>query len=359
MMFSPHRLISLGLLVVLLVSLTACTAPATRQAPLDNQLVVQEQERQREIAVASSVRKYERLYRVGYPLLKAATPLCPDRQRPGMGYLLLSRYDFTPEMRGAATRVFNAHDGLRVFRVLPDSPAERAGLKEGDELIGIDSFQVDRRDGEEQRLNAFLRQGSPSAPRQVRVLREGRPVSVTLQPDVVCAYGLAIAGSDAVNAMADGENVILTKGMMRFAETDQELALVVSHELAHNTMKHVDAKRTNATGGLILDILAAAAGVNTQGSFQNMAASAYSQEFESEADYVGMYIMARAGHPIRGAADFWRRMAAEHPEAISRSGASSHPASPERFVGIERTVREIEAKQARGRALLPEYEPGR
>lgn len=351
------RPLSLLLAASTLIGLTACTAPATRQAPLDNQLVRQEREKQRDIAVAYSARQYERLYRVGYPLLKAAAPMCKDRHRPGMGYLLISRYDFVPDMRAAATRVFGIDDGLRVFRVLPGSPAEGAGLREGDELVSVDGFKVGRGEGEEKRLNDFLKQGAPDAPRRFTVLRQGKRLNLTLHPDTVCSYGFGIAGVDEVNAMADGNNVIVTKGMMRFAETDQELGLVVAHELAHNTMEHVAAKRSNATGGLLLDILAAAAGVNTRGTFQNMAASAYSQEFEAEADYVGMYIMARAGQPLKGAADFWRRMAAEHPQAIAHNGAASHPASAERFVALERTEREIERKEAAHQPLLPELKP--
>ena len=357
----PRRLtpplISLALLVPLLLGLSACTAPVTRRAPLNEQLVQQEQEKQREMAVAYSTRQYERLYRVGYPLLKAATPLCHERHRPGFGYLLISRFDFSQEMRPAATRVFGLDDGLRVHQLLPGGPAERAGLKVGDQLLKVDNFLLGRVEGEEKRLNQFLKQGTAAAPRRFTVLRGGRPVSLTLQPDVVCDYGLGLVGADEVNAMADGDNVIVTKGMLRFAETDQELSLVVAHELAHNTMKHTQAKRTNAAGGLILDVLAAAAGVNTQGLFQNIAANAYSQDFEAEADHVGLYIMARAGLPIEGAANFWRRMAAEHPGSIATNHAATHPASAERFVAMEHTVQEIEAKEARHQVLLPDIQP--
>jgi len=354
-----YRLAALGLLAVALLDLAACSSPATRRAPLDNALVQQEQARQRDMAVRYSARQYQRLYRVAYPLLRAATPLCHDRLRPGMGYVLVSRSDFAQEMRTAASRVFGVDDGLQVLDVLPDSPAAQAGLHVGDRLLAVDGFQVATREGEEKRLHDYLRRGAPGAPRRVTVQRSGRPLTVTLRPDTLCDYGLGIVGSDAVNAMADGDNVILTKGMMRFAETDQELSLVVAHELAHNTMKHVDAKRSNATGGLILDVLAAAAGVNTQGMFQNIGASAYSQDFEAEADYVGMYIMARAGLPLHGAADFWRRMAAEHPAGIASNHAASHPASAERFLALQHTVQEIEAKEARHQPLLPDYQPRR
>ncbi len=338
------------------VILSACTAPTTRRSAPDTQQVAAEREKQREIAVDYKVRQYVRLFRVSYPLLAATAPMCEGRHRPGLGYILISRDDFAEDMRPAASRVFQLGGGLQILDVFADTPAARAGLQAGDELLSVDDFRVGGERGMEIRLNQFLRNGDPRKPRRFTVSRNGRQLTTTVRPDTVCDYGLGINGAGEVNAMADGDNVIVTKGMMRFAETDQELALVVAHELAHNTMKHIDAKRTNATGGLILDVLAAAAGVNTQGLFSNIGASAYSQDFESEADYVGMYIMARAGQPLRGAADFWRRMAAEHPASIASSHSASHPASAERFVSLEQTVREIQAKQARHQTLLPERE---
>ena len=52
--------------------------------------------------------------------------------------------------------------------------------------------------------------------------------------------------------------------------------------------------------GLVFDILAAVAGVNTGGDFMRIGAEAgagaFSQDFEAEADYVGVYLMARGGY---------------------------------------------------------------
>jgi predicted Zn-dependent protease len=83
--------------------------------------------------------------------------------------------------------------------------------------------------------------------------------------------------------------------MMRFAN-DAELVGVLGHEIAHNAMGHIEARKKNALlGGLlgaILDVAAATQGVNTQGqntaNFMAAAARAFSQDFEREADYVGM-----------------------------------------------------------------------
>lgn len=43
---------------------------------------------------------------------------------------------------------------------------------------------------------------------------------------------------DDLNAWADGRNIVVTARMMRFAATDDELAFVVAHEMAHNLLGH-------------------------------------------------------------------------------------------------------------------------
>ncbi|MFL5562034.1 MAG: M48 family metalloprotease [Gemmatimonadaceae bacterium] len=77
-----------------------------------------------------------------------------------------------------------------------------------------------------------------------------------------------------------------------------------------------------------------------------------SQDFEREADCVGMYILARAGRPYADAPNFWRRMGQESPGSIKY--ASTHPASAERFIRLDKPVAEIQAKVASGAPLLPE-----
>lgn len=88
-------------------------------------------------------------------------------------------------------------------------------------------------------------------------------------------------------------------------------------------------------------------------SNRKVGAASCSVEFEEEADYVGMYYMERAGYDSDGVADFWRRMAIEHPASIEHR--QSHPTTPERFLAIEKTAAEIDTKRAAGAALLPNY----
>ena len=86
-------------------------------------------------------------------------------------------------------------------------------------------------------------------------------------------------------------------------------------------------------------------------------ALAFSQEFEAEADYVGVYHAARAGYDTRKAAYFWRRMAAAHPRAIGLQG-TTHPSSANRFLAVEAASKEVAEKRAGGTRLVPEMKSG-
>ena len=126
-------------------------------------------------------------------------------------------------------------------------------------------------------------------------------------------------------------------------------------------MGHVDAKRTNSIGGTVLGAAADIAigiftGVDTGGVLTQAGSVAgaivHSKAFEREADYVGMYYMARAGYDISNVENFWRRMAIEGNSAVMKANLT-HPTSPERFVSIEKTKNEIIEKRNNNIALRP------
>ncbi len=213
-----------------------------------------------------------------------------------------------------------------------------------------------------------------------RLLRVAKPVAqagaelcVQIRPaGSPCVFGFYMERSrgepedappraEGINAYADGENIFVTPGMMRFIRSDEELAMVLSHELAHNIMGHVSSQQVNsiagAIAGLALDTLAASQGYNTQGGFTNLgsglATAAYSVEFEKEADYVGLYIMSQSGYDVNKAENFWRRFAVKVPEAMQTG--ISHPSTPERFVAMQKTIYEINYKRKQGIPLIPDF----
>ena len=350
-------------LVVLTMLLGACVAPATQRTPIDPELVAREAEKQRELALLDWIAGQERLWSVSYRLLTGAADMCGERVRPVLGLRAWSAAEFSDEYRPIVERLNDYSDDVFLVDVVDGSPAAVAGLKRGDRLVHIGGWNAPSGKGAvEEAITRFKEVARSGGSVPVSITRKGKRVDVEIHPEPGCDYDVELQRSDAVNAFADGDRIVLTSAMMRFVRDDTELATVVAHEIAHNAMGHVDAKRTNAMAGagigLIFDILAAVAGANTQGGFSRLGAQAgggaYSQEFEAEADYVGLYMMAKAGMEVAGTPDFWRRMAVVHPQAIKNNHSATHPPTPERFLGLENAVKEIEAKRMSGLALLPE-----
>lgn len=243
-------------------------------------------------------------------------------------------------------------------------PAEAAGLKADDELLSVDGTPLAGRTADDALAAAPSPDRAP-VPVKLRYRRDGVERETVVQPVRTCAYKVVIVDDEVINAAADGKRIMLNRGLIRFLNSDDELALVMAHELAHDTERHIRAKSMNGTmgmvGGAFFDVGFAALGVNTGGAFMKAgqaAGSGYaSAAFESEADYVGMYYMARAGYDTGRVEDFWRRMSVEQPKSIFVT--RSHPANAQRYVAIAKTREEIDAKRAAHLALLPERRGGK
>jgi len=345
-------------LVIVLFSLTSCMQPVTKRGDVSEAAIAEEQEKQRELALRQRHLLENRLNDVSYPLLKASAGLCEMENEPlraGLGLHVVNIHTFQKELQQTAVRLYGVTNEPQVTYVMKNGPAAAAGVKEGDLIVSLNGITVPPgKNAIKNLVEIYANQLTPEKPFGLVVRRAGKEQNIQINPDRLCRYVVMLINDDAVNAYADGSKVIITKGMMRFTDTDEELSLVVSHEIAHNLMNHMDAKRANMSGGLVLDILAAVAGVNTGGAFSKMTGNAFSKGFESEADYVGMYILARAEKPYTEAAQFWRRMAAEKPQNIESHHSVSHPATAKRFLSIETTSREITEKISSETALIPE-----
>jgi predicted Zn-dependent protease len=144
-----------------------------------------------------------------------------------------------------------------------------------------------------------------------------------------------------------------------FLKSDDQLAFILSHEMGHNVMRHIDKQKDNAQWGAVFgsigDVAAGMARVNSKGKFSKTGMGAgvlgYSEKFEAEADYVGLYIMARAGYNIDAAPDVWRIMSQAEPNSIYVH--LTHPNNPARTIAMTKTVAEIHAKQRAHQPLIP------
>lgn len=186
-----------------------------------------------------------------------------------------------------------------------------------------------------------------------------------------CTYPVNLAKQEMdgnnkpiLNAYADGSAVYFTPAMVAFAAQDEELALIMAHEYAHNMMAHVDSKKKNtlfgAAIGIVADLALSTQGINTDGQLTQLGASAgsnaYSPDFESEADYIALYMLARAGFDYTKSAEFWRKMSVNNPNAIYTT--TTHPSNSARFVQMQKTMDEIQRKRNANQPLVPEFQKG-
>lgn len=304
------------------------------------------------------------LHGAAFKLWRAAAEMCAPKLRPGHGIVAATLKDIKASRQGEYARSWALDRRPRVALIAKGSPAERAGLQPGDLILAINGARVAPGGSGRKKIDSLMR-GAGLKPVKISINREigeeqgARTVELTPVP--VCDYTVHLLSEEKINAYADGNRVIVTSGMMDFVRTATELETVLAHELAHNLMKHRQAKEGNvAIGtviGLVLDVaIMASTGVNTDGAFTKnlgeLGSFAYSQGFEAEADYVGLYVMARAGSDYHAAPLFWRRMSVKEGQRFQLW--SSHPSYAERFVAMTAATREIDAKIAAGKPLIPE-----
>jgi Zn-dependent protease with chaperone function len=342
--------------------LAACAAPTTRPIEIDKAAEQAEAQLQRELAFEGFLEDELRIKRVAQPILESATDLCKDKTRYDSGATFTSAGGYGKDFEPVVTKYLgiSGHE-LGLLHVIPGSPADKAGLKRGDRLVSINGFAIPntKEAGAElgKRAQEWLKKPDPLITAVARKTGSGvETVQASVTPVKACDFPAFLVMQESLNAYADGKAIAIFRGMLRFAN-DAELALVIGHELAHNFLGHIEAGQRNNVLGSIAEIIAASRGIPTQGALGSAIALAYSPAFEAEADYVGLYVLARASIPIQDAPKFWRRMAAANPTGISQRGMiASHPATSARFVALEKTVKEIEAKRAAGQPLNPEFQ---
>jgi predicted Zn-dependent protease len=152
--------------------------------------------------------------------------------------------------------------------------------------------------------------------------------------------------SEQINAFAlPGGKVGFYTGLINLAANDDEIAIVMGHEVAHVTSRHGAERQSQAMliglGGVALgvgarndknaDYYLLAYGITT-----TLGSLKYSRDHETEADVVGLRFAAKAGYDPRAAAAFWRKMAAKESGGRPPVFLSTHPSSQDRIANLER-----------------------
>jgi Zn-dependent protease with chaperone function len=156
-----------------------------------------------------------------------------------------------------------------------------------------------------------------------------------------------ILNTDQVNAYASfGHNVFLTKGLLKTVESEDELAGVLAHEVAHIKLKHPQ-NQTN----LILLSLALLSSLNLNGREKIFAKSVlallnlgYSRKQEKEADIEGIWISLRSGFNPKGLLYFLQKLEGGK-EPRWAEYMETHPFPSNRIRICEERIQEIKKEE--------------
>ncbi len=216
------------------------------------------------------------------------------------------------------------------------SPAQEAQMG----LAAFDQVKHEEKISHDPELNA-------------RIQRIGKRIAASVGREIPNAqWEFVVFDAPTVNAFAlPGGKVGVYTGLIKLASSDDEIAVVMGHEIAHVTSRH-GAERTSQNYAIAGVGLLAAVGMEMKDvdpEKRNMALAAYglgtqvglalpySRLHESEADAVGLRFAAGAGYDPRAAVSFWKKMAAQGgakpPELLS-----THPSDATRIANLEKLV---------------------
>jgi len=183
------------------------------------------------------------------------------------------------------------------------------------------------------------------------------------QPSIFNGYYLAILDTNEINAFAtSGGHIFVTRGLINVAKTEDALAGVIAHEVAHIQLRHgmksITANRVNQA---LMDTATMGVG-NAMGLdpeemsnlldesvneiMLTMVNRGYSPEQEYEADTAAMYFMVFAGYQPSGLIDMLKELDKVQTTARSKFNRT-HPAPVQRIFFAERALKRFKIADTR------------
>jgi predicted Zn-dependent protease len=203
-------------------------------------------------------------------------------------------------------------------------------------------------------LTAYkVRNGNPSLTSYLNMICSAVTIN-SPRPDVYNGYHAAILDTNEINAFAtSGGHIFVTYGLINAANSEDALAAVIAHEVAHIQLKHsIKAIKTSRITQAILVTGASAAGAATGMNVNEltdvfnesvgeilltMVNNGYSQSQEFEADNTAMSLLASAGYNPSGLIDMLNELRTAQ-SASSGGFNKTHPTPAQRITNAEKII---------------------
>ncbi len=207
------------------------------------------------------------------------------RKVPLSGIAVHSLGQYAPSARAAAAASFGLGSDAAVLAVAKDSPAEAAGIRADDWILSINGQPM--ADALTPKASmatvAKARAALSAASLRITINRGGTLQQVSFANTLGCASTAEMIPSAKLSAEADGDIVQISSAVVEFARSDDELAFVIAHEMAHNILAHP--AKLDTIGRSRANILAT----------------------EIEADKMAIQLMHGARYDVHAAPPFWAR----------------------------------------------------
>ncbi len=191
------------------------------------------------------------------------------------------------------------------------------------------------------------------------------------KPDLFNGYHVMILDSDEVNAFASsGGHIFVTKGLLRSANSEDALAGIIAHEIAHIQLQHsVQAiKASRKTDAWVSSGIAIANIVSTltenstinqitdiinkfdsdiNGAISNLVDKGYSRDQEYQADNLALQLLAATGYEPSSFIEMLRGLKAAQTR-VSGGFNSTHPSPDARITNAEKSIGRYTVSDTRG-----------
>ena len=226
--------------------------------------------------------------------------------------------------------------GRKQLILVPDSDVNQAGVQAFSQLKGQTKVSTDPKQ------NQFV-QCVAQAITSVSKSHENAPA----QWEIV-----VFDTPDQVNAFAlPGGKIGVFSGILPVTKSDAQLAAVIGHEVGHVLARHGAERMSQAavTQEGLAAAGAATGGDPTIGAALGLGAQygvllPFSRTQESEADHIGLLLMAEAGFDPHQAIDLWKNMDAISGGKAPPAFLSDHPSNPDRISALQAEMNDAVAK---------------
>ncbi len=279
-------------------------------------------------ALRSLVDQDVRVATIGTRLAQAAGPdFCPGQSLSLAGLIVQDAAQYSADIRDDARIALGLGEGPTVVGVVAGTPT--GGAQIGDTIVEVNGVAIPPQPLKHPYARVAQVESAIESAVGGKIALAVRRGPATLRLDHPVAAGCSsrfqIVRGGLGKTQADGRYVSISDSMMKSTPTDDMLAALMAHELAHNILRHKLLKTP-------------------------------SKQAEYEADRLSVWLVARAGYDLAGVTQFWAALRKRADYGIFADG--THPRWPKRIAALEVALTEVRVQQAAGQPLVPSRQEG-